>query len=412
MNLWTYFKEHDEFERIMNALKNKYISLGRYSGTIELINLTECEAKGLSKFFGQKLLIGQTFKTSFSKIEKRLKNTIYEDFNWEELFTNYFGKLPKPKATIKMQKIEDEQKFFQSITQNLSEPLKQEFIKILEEKSSIQTTILKRFHKEKNFKKDLSNILDIIDHLEKLTPSTLPLIASCTGNPHFLDMITQNNSLFIKILAKYKGLEEPVTNQEKINFLSEFGIGIDDLSNYAITYMLDSDTSFIKSFKEAKEPLNINLHNIIKVDKLYTESEHVFIFENPSLLSKLLSMEVPIIITSGNPNYVVYKLLDKLTQSGTHIHYNGDFDPEGLVIANNLKRRYSGLQLFCYDDLDYYNTLSDNVLSDHRLKKLNKIENLDLKRIADLLTTKKQCGYQENNIDRIKEYITECLSNK
>ena len=69
MNLWIYFKEHEEFERMMNALKNKYISLGRYSGTIELINLTECEARGLSKFFGQKLLIGQTFKTSFSKIE-------------------------------------------------------------------------------------------------------------------------------------------------------------------------------------------------------------------------------------------------------------------------------------------------------------------------------------------------------
>ena len=68
MNLWTYFKEHDEFERIMNALKNKYVSLGRYSGTIELINLTECEARGLSKFFAQKLLIGKTYKTYFSKI--------------------------------------------------------------------------------------------------------------------------------------------------------------------------------------------------------------------------------------------------------------------------------------------------------------------------------------------------------
>lgn len=389
----------------MNALKEKYISLGRYSGNVELKKLTSSEAEKLSKFFGIKLLTGQNLKTSFSKIEKRLTNTIYEDFNWEELFTNYFRVHPVPKSTVKKQKIEDEQEFFRNVIQNLSEPLKREFTKLVEEKGPIHNTMVKRYHKEKNFKKELSYILDIIDHLESLTPSTLPLIASRTGNPHFLDMNTQNSNLFIKILAKYKDIDEPTTNQEKINFLANFGIGVDDLSNYAITYMLDSDTPFIKSFKDAKEPLNINLHNISQIDKLYTDSSHVFVFENPSILSKLLFLEAPIIITSGNPNYVVYKLLDKLSQSGIQIHYNGDFDPEGFIIANNLKKRYPNIDLFCYEEMDYYNTISDNALSTNRLKKLRGIENPTLLKIADLLIKEKRCGYQESNIDRIKEYI-------
>lgn len=87
----------------------------------------------------------------------------------------------------------------------------------------------------------------------------------------------------------------------------------------------------------------------------------------------------------------------------------GDFDPEGLIIANNLKRRFPNLQLFCYDTTDYYNTLSDNVLSNHRLKKLRRIENIDLQRVADLLIKEKRCGYQENNIDSIKNYIAKFL---
>ncbi len=394
----------------MNALKDKYISLGRYSGTIELKKLTSSEAEKLSKFFGIKLLAGQNFKTSFSKIEKRLENTLYEDFTWEELFTNYFGVHLVPKSTIKKQRIEDEQEFFRSVTINLSEPLKREFLKIIEEKDPIHNTMVKRYHKEKNFKKELSYILDIADHLEELAPSTLPLIAARTGNPHFLDMNTQNNNLFIKILARYKRLEEPTTNQEKINFLSEFGIGVDDLSNYAITYMLDSNTPLIKSFKEAKEPLNINLHNIGRIGELYTDSKHVFVFENPSILSKLLFLEAPIIITSGNPNYVIYKLLDKLSQCGVNIHYNGDFDPEGLLIANNLKKRYPNLLLFCYDEVDYYNTLSGNILNNHRLKKLRGIENPTLLKISDLLIKEKRCGYQENNVDKIKDYIIKVLN--
>lgn len=405
MNLWTYFKERRGFDRLLIALKEKYISLGRYSGTVALDNLTELEAEELSKFFGQKLYPGESFKTSFSKIEKKLKNTIYENFSWETVFINYFGKQPIPKATIRNQKRETEQQFFRNIANNLSPTLRQEFGRIVQEKSSIHSLLVKRYRKEKNFEKELSNLLEIIDNLKELTPSTLSLIASHTGNPHFLDMGTQNNSLFIKILALYKGLEEPLTNQEKIDFLSELGIAVDDLSNYAITYMLDSNTTFIKSFKEAEEPLNINLHNIEKIDNLFTKIGHVFLFENPSILSKLSYLNVPIIITSGNPNYVVYKLLDKLVQNKICIHYNGDFDPEGLIIANNLKNRYPTMQLFCYEGRDFYNTISDNILNEPRLKKLRLVECSDLQNIKRLLLKEKRCGYQENNLERIKEYI-------
>lgn len=57
---------------------------------------------------------------------------------------------------------------------------------------------------------------------------------------------------------------------------------------------------------------------------------------------------VPVIISSGNPNYAFYKVLEKLIKTGNEIYYNGDFDPEGLVIASNLYQKFSQIKFFCY----------------------------------------------------------------
>ena len=73
--LYLYFKERRGFDRLFALLKQKYISLNRFSGTVTLKNITEIESKDLSNFFGMTIEQGSTFKTSFTKIEKKLKET-------------------------------------------------------------------------------------------------------------------------------------------------------------------------------------------------------------------------------------------------------------------------------------------------------------------------------------------------
>lgn len=46
-------------------------------------------------------------------------------------------------------------------------------------------------------------------------------------------------------------------------------------------------------------------------------------------------------------------LLDKLTENST-IYYAGDFDPEGLQIAQNLKKRYPEHFIFWKYKAEYY----------------------------------------------------------
>ena len=152
----------------------------------------------------------------------------------------------------------------------------------------------------------------------------------------------------------------------------------------------------------------LNIQNILKVDKCYSKKKRVFIFENPSILNEAIikNVEECIIVTSGFLNLSVYLLLDKLIESGNKLYYNGDFDPEGLLIANNLKEKYQDkLELFCYEEIDYNNCVSKQIINNGRLNKLNNVVENDLNLIKKLLQKNKLAGYQENNKERIIKYI-------
>jgi hypothetical protein len=64
--------------------------------------------------------------------------------------------------------------------------------------------------------------------------------------------------------------------------------------------------------------------------------------------------------------------MDMLAAEGTIIYYSGDFDPEGLLIADRLCARYGEqLRLWRYTPQDYEKAISAKVLNVVRLKKLN-----------------------------------------
>ena len=148
------------------------------------------------------------------------------------------------------------------------------------------------------------------------------------------------------------------------------------------------------------------MSNINGLENVCTENNVVYVFENPSLLISMLDLKVPIIITSGMPNISLYTLLKKLINSGTKIYYNGDFDPEGLLIAEKLKLKFPNIELFCYTEHDYLNSKSNEVLSSSRLKKLDNINSEELLKIKEILLKEKFSGYQEQNLNRLIEYIT------
>ena len=407
--LVQYFKERQGFNRLFKLLRQKYISLNRFSGTVTIENISKEESHDLSLFFGKTINEGDTFKTSFAKIEKKLKETKYADFTWEELFKNYFKEDIVSKKDAKDNFKNEEKLFYRDILDKAPINLRP-WLKKAINKKNIYVVLLRNYKKDKNtFKNNLLNILKIMEVALKKEPLSLTMLANISSNPHFLDFNTATSNLFFKLMADYSNKNEPKNALDKIEFLLDFNIYIDSLSNFVIIYNIHSDSKLINVFTAEKEPLNLNLSNLTKINKLDTKLKKVFVFENPSMLMPLKKYSIPVIISYGNPNYIFYKVVQKLINSDNEIYYNGDFDPEGLVIASNILNRFPNTKMFCYSKEDYEQAKSMNVINKERLKKLDNITNTKFKEIVNLLRKNKVAGYQEGNIANIEKFVKENL---
>ena len=138
------------------------------------------------------------------------------------------------------------------------------------------------------------------------------------------------------------------------------------------------------------------------MNNIKEKNDTLLIIENSSFIIKIKNnkFNYSVIITSGNSNLVIYRLLEKISNVNK-IYFNGDFDPEGLLIAENLKSRYSNIKFIGYNDKFYLNGISDNTINNSRLKKLNNIYDDDLVVIKELLLNSKVSSYQELNYDMI-----------
>lgn len=133
----------------------------------------------------------------------------------------------------------------------------------------------------------------------------------------------------------------------------------------------------------------------------------VFMLENSGVYSELLDHlkakeAPPIICTHGQIKLANLILLDKLTQNGTTVYYSGDFDPEGLLIAQRLLLRYgSRLKLWHYGLEDYRCSLSEVELEDSRINKLQGVLAPELAQVRDEMKKYKKAAYQEHFVERL-----------
>jgi uncharacterized protein (TIGR02679 family) len=125
--------------------------------------------------------------------------------------------------------------------------------------------------------------------------------------------------------------------------------------------------------------------------------------ENPAVFSALAERwnkkfvsSLPLVCVNGQVNLATFALLEMLVASGALLYYSGDFDPEGLLIADRLKKRFDEkLLLWRYSVADYRNSLSVQRLTAERLKQLQRLEDQSLKKVGAAMAEAKYAGYQE-----------------
>ena len=393
--LKSYF-ETPEFKQLLEQLKLKYIHYGDCVGTISVKPKTSKEAEKLSMFLS--LNIKENIKTNIkiSNIQASLDDSIFEGVLVNDLVFMFYPDI-KSNKEIKQETnlyLNEKLKKYQDLYKDY------EVISLFTNKEALK----KIKYYILNDKVLLDNIFASLIKLPIFSNNSeyLSIFASnITGDPHYYDLDNHNSNTLLQFISFLFDYKYENNRNIKKHIFESVGILIDEVSNYVITYNL-SGNDMLNSFKENLTPLTINLSNINKMNDIKVENDTLLIIENPSFISKINNKKLnySVIITSGNSNLVIYRLLEKISNVNK-IYFNGDFDPEGLLIAENLKSRYSNIKFIGYNDKFYLNGISDNTINNSRLKKLNNIYDDDLVVIKELLLNSKVSSYQELNYDMI-----------
>lgn len=260
--------------------------------------------------------------------------------------------------------------------------------------------------------------LKVLEHGEGGSSWRLPVLAShITRDPHAFDRGKMAGEMLINALCIVHGFSPPSNHQEMAEILYKSGILIDEISNYItlsglMAYRNDKPNLVWKAAMEEGEVLQVPLINLVEIDRIVSPSGRVFVVENPAVFSTILDgfngEDVPPMICSyGQIKLAGLVVLDKLAQEGTEIYYSGDFDPEGLLIADKLARRYTArLKLWHYGLDDYRRILSEQILSSKRLSMLESIKTPELQKVAGEMLLCKRAGYQELLVEELIKDIS------
>ena len=137
----------------------------------------------------------------------------------------------------------------------------------------------------------------------------------------------------------------------------------------------------------------------------------VFVVENSGVFSQLLdefqdTCLPPLVCTHGQFKLAAFLLLDLLVKNDNVIYYSGDFDPEGLQMAQRLLYRYpKAVRLWRYGVEEYEDCISSISLPDSRLNKLKGITVPGLSPLKEQMEAAGKAGYQEEMIHLLIEDI-------
>ncbi len=422
-----YFRSNSGFRRLFEGFRKKYENLGHFGGTVALTKLTFEEKEAFEGFFRKSFQQKNSVSISASGFDKALQNTKYCGCNLEAVLLGYFsGNIVRNKdKKFKYEQERDE--FFCCFQAKFQGTMAEKWLEsIFLERKSIYSQIVREYreYKEKNdlerLKQRLTCIFTALNSLPVMENKAVRIAefsARITGNPHFFDegqknllylihgieYVCQSQMKFAKLNADERKTAR-LTAEEKGEILFLVGLLRDDISNFVtckgLLGYLDNGKEHkgMAGFLEEMQPLQLSLMNLAGIEKITSQQKLVYVVENPAVFAKLIenNPQIAIVCSYGQLRLAVLLLLDKLVTSGNHLNYSGDFDPEGLLIAEKLKKRYGdNLCFWRYEVQDYEQSKSSETVSPKRMKQLEKLTEPQLIKLANLIKINGTAGYQE-----------------
>lgn len=441
----TYLKEQKIFKRLLEGFWKKYESYGMFTGTIELRNLTEHEREELEGFFGKNFHGKKSASISAAKFRKAWESSRFGEISPEKVLEIYFDKKPEAKSEEKRlyeqmwKRIlkESEEKAAGTHAAGWLRELREALEK--SEKSDAQVCPLeiysylkKRYGESKDSEPEIRKQVSLVVRMINMLPYwngnveyQAVFAAKVTGNPHAFDRGEQDSTLLAFILDWFEKQNLPgkMTDTKEAGSAKEHifpalqtqkrylqaGILKDDLSNYTAVYGIRAWKKGgemhqgMEGYLAEEESVQVSLASLTGWGQVECRGKQLFLVENPSVFSVLCGKwkgTRSCMCMNGQPRLSSLLLLDLLAGSGVRIYYAGDFDPEGLLIAQKLKQYYQGEFYFWHmASQDYDKAMSEKPISERRMKMLERITDSGLLPVVERMREEKRAGYQEKLIN-------------
>lgn len=422
-----YFKKRPVFHKLFLKIRDKYQGLGHLGGSVLLTGLSPEEKTELGGFFQKDFQRNRSVTISYETMKKALLESRFSELCWEDILTCYFGTQLMSKKEEREKKERELAEFLQKLKNRYdgfmtgnAEHSWDWVLSLFQKTGVCHQSVLKRY---KENKEDLVFIMDQVLLAGKNLPvyknrvETMAVFsAKITGNPHFFDEGTLEEKLLSSYLDFFfRGEEDQELSrtEQKGKQLYQAGIMKDDLSNFVLVYNLHGRKKDgqlhegLEGFAKEKEPVQLTLMTLGDLRDVWAETDKVYVVENPSVFSYLCKKypDGSFLCGNGQIRLAVWVLMDFLC-SHHEFCYGGDFDPEGLLIAQKLKVRYRDkLSFWGYEERYFEKYLSDVVISEKRLKKLDKVWIEELQEVKTMLQKKKRAVYQEAMMEEYWRYL-------
>lgn len=413
-----YFKENKGYKCIFQQLKDKYISYGKLSGNIVIDNPEKIEVEAIKGLLGR-VMEGNKIKFKISEFEKVLKESRFREIELMDLLEGYFSESIITKKEKKIEKEMSKEIFFQNIKERL---------KIAGEYNETTAELLEKIIRDKGsfYKHDADNTetenmiyftIKAINFLKKSKERIKIAIlgAEITSNPHYFDRGMPAGQLLLNLLFHINNMEYTKEAEKVLELYYISGIEVDTISSFTTAFgiSLHMEKGIHRAYEEfikQSEEYIITMSNLKKVIKADCKRKKVFIVENQMVFSYLCEYfkdkEIALLCTSGQLKTASLILIDMLCQKGCTLYYSGDIDPEGIEIADKLiQRRGSKIIPWCFTIEDYKLNISEKIISEESMKKLEKIKSDCFIELIEEVKNKKRAGYQELILDKMKEDI-------
>lgn len=420
-----YFKEQHGFDRCFLEMRKKWKIYGKIAGRVKIKSATEEEKSTIGKFLGKKYW-DEDVEFGFSDFERALQETRFREISLIALLEGYFG---EKLITNQSRKVMEEQKkndFWKRIIIRLEERGEEasaalRWVRAMADTKQHGYAVVMSLRKSSEGVAEamVSNVSEALALASAAKDEGIPLAvlaAKTTGNPHYFDRGQNAALLLLHAICMDEGMDIPQDAPGLHQAYREAGIITDEIASTVAVYQLhmckgERQYAVLEEFNRAKEPGILSLANLAGVEKVWAEGNRAYVVENEMVFSYLEKQfeeaAVTILCTSGQPSCAAQRLIKLLCENGTEVYYSGDMDPEGLGIAERLWRKYpQSIRIWRMSRQDYQDGLSEETIEEWRMKKLQGIENDELKETAAQIRKVGKAAYQENILEKLVRDIS------